>query len=60
MPKYNVRLHNKPGFKDCVWANDKKQAIDVFYNAYRLDKSGTFMGTVQEVFELKSMFSEVE
>lgn len=60
MPKYNVRLHNKPGFKDCVWANNKEQAIDRFYDAYRLDKSRTFMTTVQEVFEIKNSFSEVE
>jgi hypothetical protein len=60
MPKYNVRLHNKPGFKDCVWANDRKQAFNKFSDAYRLDKSRTFIMTVQEVFELKKSFSEVE
>jgi hypothetical protein len=60
MPKYNVRLHNKPGFKDCIWANDQRQALDRFFDAYRLDKSQTFIMTVQEIFEIKNNFSEVE
>lgn len=58
MPKYNVRLHNKPGFKDCVWANDKDDAIKVFYNSYRLNQDRGFTGEVREVFELKRNFKE--
>lgn len=58
MPKYNVKINYMPGFKDCVWANNKEEAFEYFLTKYHLDHSVSYIASIQEIFELKEEFNE--
>ncbi|MFW6026087.1 MAG: hypothetical protein ACOCRX_07070 [Candidatus Woesearchaeota archaeon] len=58
MPRYNVKVDYMPGFKDCIWANNKEHAFKVFLKKYKLNPKVSYITTIQEIFELKDDYCE--
>ncbi|MFW6282166.1 MAG: hypothetical protein ACOC1O_05180 [bacterium] len=58
MPRYNVKIDYMPGFKDCIWANNKSEAFETFLEKYKLDSSISYIVSIQEIFELKDEYCE--
>lgn len=50
MPKYLVKVFNKAGYEDGIWANNKNDALLRLSRKFK--SKGTVIGIATEVFEL--------